>query len=247
MWIVLCHANDLPALWAYRGLKARGLGPLELVSAEALASSLKWVHRVGTKHTSFSVRLADGREISSDSLRGVLNRLTMAPMHLWQSANEADRDYVLQELTAFYLSWLYSLPCPVINRPTPIGLGGQWRSESEWVYLAGQAGLITRPYKHSTADIVQEGNAFPAGPTPGANSQMVFTLAGEAVGSSAPSDVASGCLRLAKLAETELLGIEFVEGDQGEWTFAGAHTQPDLSRGGPALLDGLACALNPRE
>ena len=245
MWIVLCHTNDLPALWAYQGLKARGLSPLELVSAEALASSLRWVHRVGTKETHFSVRLADGRELSDGNLRGVLNRLMTVPLHLWQSANETDRDYVAQELTAFYLSWLYGLPCPVINRPTPIGLGGQWRSESEWIHLAGQAGLTTRPYKRSAEDIVEESSGYPPGFATGANSRVVFVVAGETVGASVPPDVIAGCLRLAKLAETELLGIEFVEGDQAEWTFASANPLPDLRRGGAALLDVLARALNP--
>jgi hypothetical protein len=247
MWVVLCHTSDLPALWAFQGLTARGLSPLELVSAEALASSLQWVHRVGTKATSLTVRLADGREFSDETLQGVLNRLVTAPTHLWQTANEADREYVVQELTAFYLSWLYGLPCPVINRPSPVGLGGQWRDESEWVYLAGQAGLTTRPYRRNAASFVEKDNDFLQKAIPATRPKTVFTLAQNMVGATAPPDVIAGCLRLASLAETELLGIDFIESPESEWTFAGANPQPDLSLGGPALLDALARALtNPK-
>ncbi len=243
MWLVVCHTTDLPALWAYRGLKACGLAPLELVSAEALGSGLRWEHRLGKQGTSLSIKLADGREISSQSLRGVLNRLLTVPVHLWQSAAEGDRDYVTQELSAFYLSWLYSLPCPVINRPTPLGLAGQWRSDTEWVRLAEQAGLATLPYQRSSAALWTEEGGFRLDFQPAAR-HTILTVAGRAAGPPAPPEVIEGCSRLGELAKTELLGAQFVEHPDGGWLFAGATPYPDLTLGGTPLLEALARTLN---
>lgn len=246
MWLVLCHSSDLPALWAHQGLKARGLDPIELVSAEVLASSLRWEHRVGRHGATLAIKLADGREISGQNLRGVLNRLLTVPVHLWQSAVEADRDYVTQELSAFYMSWLYSLPCPVINRPTPLGLAGQWRSEAEWVLLAGQAGLLALPYERRSAASTAEEGGFKLDFRPAAR-HTILTVAGGAVGSPAPSKIVEGCVRLAELAKTELLGVQFVEQPDGGWYFAGSTPYPDLTLGGAPLLEALAHALNPGE
>ncbi len=239
MWLVLCHTTDLHALWAHQGLKARGLDPIELVSAEALASSLRWEHRLGNFGASVTITLADGREVSSQKLRGVLNRLLTVPIHLWQSAVEAERDYVTQELSAFYLSWLYSLPCPVINRPTPLGLSGQWRRDAEWVLLANQAGLPTPPYVHRSAASPAEEGGFNLEFLPAAR-HNVLVVAGRAVGSPAPSKVLEGCLHLSELAKTELLGVQFVETPDVAWLFAGATPYPDLTLGGAPLLEALA-------
>jgi hypothetical protein len=57
-----------------------------------------------------------------------------------------------QELTAFFLSWLYALALPVINRPTPQGLAGQRRQRSEWLWLAAHAGLPMPRYRQTSQD-----------------------------------------------------------------------------------------------
>ena len=139
MWLVLCASTDVSALWAAQGLNARGLEPLEVVSAEMLAQSQRWEHRVGAKGVTIDITQADGRRLRSDTVRGVLNRLVSVPYAPLLLAHPADRDYASQELTAFFLSWLYALSLPVINRPTPQGLAGQWRHRSEWLWLAAQA------------------------------------------------------------------------------------------------------------
>ena len=81
MWLMICSAQDESALWAYYGLRARGLNPLELVTAEMLTTSARWEHTVGVDGANFTVTLADGRVINNRRINGVVNRLTHVPLH----------------------------------------------------------------------------------------------------------------------------------------------------------------------
>jgi hypothetical protein len=239
VWLVLCHTSDVPALWAYQGLRARGLAPLELVSAEELSAALRWAHRVDGRGASVEIALADGRVISSGTLRGVLNRITAVPLALWRSGTAVDREYVEQELTALYVSWIHSLPCPVLNRATALGLAGQWRHESEWIRLAAWAGLPAPVYRQSSDDPPDDAAGASRLHAYGATTQTVIVVGGRATGARAPTAVLNGCVRLASLAETPLLGVDFAAGSAGAWTFAGATPTPDLREGGPAVIDAI--------
>jgi len=243
MWLVLCPSNDLPALWAFQGLKARGLEPLELVTAESFNLGVRWEHRIGTERVSFTATLTDGRRIRNSDVGGVLNRLTYVPVDSLALFQPADREYVQQELQSFFLGWLAALSGPVINRPTPWGLSGQWRHVSEWIALAERAGLPVPPYRLSTRDL-SEAAGWPMRAVPGGTPLLTLIVLGGAVlGSPVPQEVAVGCMRLAELAETALLGVEFAPGADGRWIFVGATPQPDLRLGGEALLDVLVKAL----
>ena len=230
MWLVLCHTDDLAALWAWEGLRRRGLEPLELVTAEVLSCALHWNHLVGAEGASVEIQLAGGRRIASGEVRGALNRLQTVPIPFWRSAEEKDRDYVLQELNAFYTSWIYSLPGRVLNPASASGLCGTWRHRSAWTRLAVQAGLDAVPFHSSGGGDVH-------------STETVIVVNDEAVHPCAPPAVAAGCQRLAKLADTPLLGIGFAAGPEGQWLFAGATAVPDLRAGGEPLLDALAAAL----
>lgn len=243
-WLILCHASDFPALWAFQGLRARGFGPLELVTAEMLSGALRWTHRVDTAGASVEIRLADGSVLTGDTLRGVINRITAVPLHFWRSAPAGEREYVEQELTALYVSWLHALPCPVLNRATALGLAGRWRHESEWVRLAAWAGLSTPTYRHATDDGVDEMRGERRLLPAGVPVRTIVVIDGRTVGACAPQSVLNGCIRLAALADTPLLGVEFTVGSAGRWTFAGATPTPDLRQGGPAVIDALADALS---
>lgn len=243
MWLVLCHTTDVAALWAYQGLKARELAPLELISAESLTYSLCWAHRIGAAGTDVEITLADGRAIRSDHVRGVLNRLLFVPLEHWRSATQGDRDYVQQELTAFYASWLYSLPCPVINRPTALSLAGSWRHPSEWNWLAARAGLPTSVYRQSSLNLATETPGDSGSSPAGTRRETVFTLADRFIGPAATAELREGCLHLAELSGTTLLGIEFNVDTHGEWLFVNATPTPNLILGGSALLNEIQLAL----
>jgi hypothetical protein len=230
MWLVLCDRTDHAALWAHRGLAARGLEPLELVTADALAYALRWEHRVGSSGASVRIELGDGRRIDGGGVRGVLNRLVAVPDGHLALAREADREYARQELFAFFVSWLACLPGRVVNRPTPQGLCGSWRHRSEWLALAAAAGLETVPFRMN-------------GDAPGggfiAASRTVLVVDGEALGVGLPAPVRAGCVRLAALAGEAVLGVELA----ADGLVTGATPLPDLRLGGGRALDLLAEAL----
>jgi len=229
MWLVLCHCSDLAAIWAYEGLKALGMGPLELVSAESLAFSLKWEHRIRTNSASFRITLADGREIASEKVFGALNRLQFVPLPHWHRASLQDQSYVGQEMMAFYTSWLFSMPGRVLNPATPAGLSGAMRRPLEWMRLASQAGLPTAGYQADHSPL-------------SASATMKSVIV---VGGITPADAPypEACGKLAEISKTPLLGISFSMLSDGTLRFCEADTMPDLRLGGPCLLDSLKACL----
>jgi hypothetical protein len=249
MWLVLCDASDASAILAFQALRARGIAPLETITADALSLAEEWEHRVEGDAASVRFRLQDGRAFEGGALRGVLNRLYTAPTWHWRAAAKVDQEYVQQELIAFFLSWLNALPCPVINRPTPQGLCGRWRSEAEWVCLAQRAGLPVAPYRQSSYDRIDEMRGEKRLIAQGTATRTVIVVEGIVTGASVPvpDDVKQACLHFAKGSETGLIGLDFIDGAAGPWTFAGANPMPDLRWGGPALIDALATALAMQE
>ena len=57
-------------VWAYLGLRRRGLAPLELVSCELLGWALTWRHRIGRDGVDTEIGLGDGRHITGAAVRG---------------------------------------------------------------------------------------------------------------------------------------------------------------------------------
>lgn len=242
MWLVLCDANDVSARWAAASLKTRVPGTLELFTADELALAEFGEHRIDGPHATLRFRADDRAEVDGALVDGVLNRLCAIPHAHWRRASSYDRDYVQQEMAAFTLSWLHALRCPVVNRPTPQGLCGHWRQESEWVVLAHRAGLPVGPYRHASTDAVDpaKGERRLVGNGIGVTTMLV--IGDRAIGA-VPADVAPGCVRLAALAATDLLGVDFVVDERGAWRFAGANPMPDLRAGGDAAIDALVGTL----
>ena len=243
MWLVLSSSNDASALWAYQGLKSIGLEPLEHITAESLTVGARWEHTLGRAGVSVNATLVDGRAISHTDVRGTLNCITHVPPDSLGLIHPADREYVHQEHSSFLLSWLNALPQPIINRPTPWGLSGRWRHVSEWIYLAAKAGLPVPYYRLSGRDLGDPTSGTTRAVSPGTPVTTLIVLGDAVLGAPAPPDIQAGCRRLTDLADTALLGVEFVAGPDGGWLFVGATAQPDLRLGGEALLNMLARAL----
>jgi hypothetical protein len=240
MWLVLCDAADVAGIWAYRRLAERGLQPLELFTAQVLATALRIQHRVGATHADVEIETADGRRLRTAEVDGTLNRLTWVPDRHLGLAADADRRYATQELSALFLSWLHALPGAVINRPSPGGLAGRWRHPSEWAVLAARCGLNPDPYHRSSDESPEEAAARHV------DGEMapVFVVSGRVLGGgSLPEGIRAGCRRLARVADTPLLGVQFAAVDEGPWRFIGASPTPDLRRGGDAVVDALLRAL----
>ena len=237
MWLLLCNASDRAALWAARGLTARRIDPLEVLTPELLHYSRRWEHRLEADgRTSFALTLGDGREVDGRNVRGVLNRIPAVPSHLLAHLVETDRDYAQQEWTAFHMSWLSSLQVPVLNLPVSEGLCGAWRHASEWAWLATHAGLAPGDYVQTSAASGPAARDVPAVRT-------VITVDGRGFGD-VPEDIADACAHLAVLAATRVLGVDL---DRDTGRFVAASPLPDLRAGGEPMLDALARALRGRD
>jgi len=238
MWTVLCTSHDHAAFWAWNGLRSRGLNPLELVTAECLAFSSAWEHRVGSDGAHVKIALQDGRVLCSSRIRGVLNRLSAPAADLIAHSTPGDREYANSELQAFYLSWLNSLSGVVINRPSPMGLSGGWRHMSEWAIRAVRAGLHTAPYRQSARDAADRGY-LPLTPDT-VRPVSVIVLRDRVFGAVLPEPIRAGCIRMARAENVELFGIDLYQAADGEWMFGYATPTPNLPIGGEPLLDYMA-------
>jgi len=134
MILVLCDEADIAALWAADGLKRRGLSPTVLTGND-LASVRVWKHTIGAAGADIELRF-ESTAIHGSEIRGVLNRLSFLPRAWLNRIGGPDRDYAVQEMLAFYLSWLHAIAAPKLNPPTPQGLCGNMRHPSAWVALA---------------------------------------------------------------------------------------------------------------
>ena len=238
MWLVFCSLNDAAAVWAYQGLCRSGLSPVHLIAVESLSYCSSWNHRLKATGDSTSFTLPDGRVIESQSVRGTVNRVLAPATIQLTAAVPEDRGYAAQEMFSFYVSWLKTLPTPILNAPTPQGLCGRWRHLSEWIWLATQAGLQTPRFRMSSRDASGAGQHTPM---PAGQTVKTAVVVRDAVfGMDLPSAVTASCVRLAELAELETLGIDFYYGENGEWTFASATPMPDFRLGSWPLIEKLS-------
>ncbi|MFE4305289.1 hypothetical protein ACFRR6_04435 [Streptomyces sp. NPDC056891] len=235
MWLVLCEPEDKAAMWAYTSLKERGLAPIELVAPRSLTRSERSAHRVEKDGASFEIGLPDGRALASGDIDGVLNRLAYAPVEHLVFTSRADTLYAMEEMSALVLSWLECIAPITVNRPSARGLSGAWRSAAEWTVLAARAGLPVAPLPLSSS--------LPAGPhgdaTATTTARTVVVLGERVFGAEPVRALVPACRRLAKLAGTDLLGIDLETDARDAARFAAATTLPDLRIGGDALVDRL--------
>src|SRR2546428_6144002 len=127
-------ARELVSRWEAQGAALLTCGDL---------STAGWRHYVGSPGPSMAV--IAGRRVEDGEISGVLTRMAFLAEQELVDIMASDRAYVVSEMTAFLLSWLSSLTCPVLNRPTPTSLcGPYWRSE-QWSSVANAAGMRVRP------------------------------------------------------------------------------------------------------
>lgn len=149
-FLILAHSNDQTALQVHVMLRARhGPDQVKLVLTEELAYAPYWKHSLEDGKATTELRLRDGSALKSECIGVVFNRLLAPTAPYFASA--IDQNYAVMEMYALFLSWLSSLPCPVVNNVSSIGLGIQTRSHAEWLLLAAKAGLPVRGF-HFTSD-----------------------------------------------------------------------------------------------
>jgi hypothetical protein len=212
---------------------------VEFVTSDDLAHA-RWVHHVGAAGNAVEVTLPDGRALHGDSVNGALNRLVYPPQGTLLLIHPGDKTYVVQELMAFFMSWLHALAGPVLNGATPECLCGRVRSLAEWLWLAGRAGLPTPAYRLSSDHPAAQPSLHVRMPDHAPDLRTVLVVGDRVVGEPAPAAIREGCRRLGALAGTPLFGLEFSVGRGDAWQFAGATGLPDLRLGGQALVDAVA-------
>ena len=229
MWLVTCQDSDRDAVLLAGQLRAAGLEPLELVLATELVHGARWEHRVGSWGSRTQLRLADGREIDSDDVRGVLNRLLWITADGFLGAPDSDREYAGGELHALVQSWLEGFGSRAVNRPAGLGLCGPWRTPDQWRALARTAGLEIRAFPEPSDQVLEFA--------------PVLVVDGEIVeDGGAPAQLREGTLRLAAQLGHDLIELRFDE----NWRFADATLMPALLNCGEARVNAVARALRAR-
>lgn len=207
MILIVAAAADAAAATlaqAWHRSDARCLRPADL-------SMPGWRHFVAADGARGTAVVA-GSVVPESEITGVLTRTTWISPYELPVIAEADRDYAATEMAAFLLSWLSSLDCPVVNRPTPGCLAGPpWRAP-QWMAAAAMAGLKVPGLRRMHE---------PRGDT------VRLTVVGTNCFGVAAPELHAAALRLAALATTELLGVDF-EGDQADAAFLGATAFPSL-------------------
>jgi len=237
--LILCEDGDLAAAWAAVQIRGRG-AEAELIASSTLGAAVRWEHRLDSRSASVEIVLDDGRRISSDDPVPMLNRLSIVPLASLRAAAGADYGYAVQEMSAFFLSWLHAWPGTMINRPTPQGLGGQYRHPSAWAALGAEAGFDVEAWNQGSDDD-PELSWLPRQPA----AATAFVVAGNVLlPPPLPERFEAPARRLAAIAGTALIGIDFGYDAERGWVMTGASPTPDLVCGGAALIDALLAALS---
>lgn len=202
-------AKELTQRWSNAG--ARLLAPYAL-------SMPGWRHRVSSASDS-SVML-EGIAVKIADIRGVLVRLPGIANSDLPHIIAADRSYVAMEMTAFLLAWLTSLPCPVLNRPTPSCLAGPCLRTEQWIWLAAGVGV-------PVADVFRTSKGY-APATHDLGFATAVTVVGETcMGALSPLQ-AEYAHRIARAVNVNLLEVSFI-GAKEDPLFIGANIYVNLS------------------
>jgi hypothetical protein len=186
MRLVLANAGDEIA----RSMAA-ALGSATWCVTPRELSRAGWIH--DPTGNGDDVIVIGGERMPARAVSAVITRLAAVLRSDLPHIVEDDRDYVAAEMTAFLLSFLIKLPCPVINTPSAGSLMGPSWSALRWRAAATQAG-------------------FAPALDPQARGELVVVVGERAVGAASPRTERSA-LALARTANVQLLGLRVVEAD----------------------------------
>jgi hypothetical protein len=227
MHVILCHPDDAAALWLHGALIALGLPKVELVAVEQLVYARRIVHRIDSAGDRSVIDLFDGRKLDSATIAGLVNRIRFLPQQHLTRVAASDRSYAADELRAWLLAWLDSLPCPVINRARPQDLGGLWHHPATVAHQAAVAGL---PFGEGSQD-------------PEAQRSAIVVFEGKVFGPILPRAHQETACRLAALLGTSILQIDVEQGGRTGWRSTGASGMADFRIGGRPLAAAVAAHL----
>jgi hypothetical protein len=171
-----------------------------LLSCEDLTTTgWKW----DASSPSSSVAVVAGQRIPCGAIQGVLMRRPCVLQEELIRIEASDRAYVAAEINAFLMAWLYSLSCPMLNRPTATCLSGpNWRPE-QWVSAAAALGIPAKERRRSVP-------FTPSGSEePDAEEIARLVVVGQHVLGDADAGCAADARKLAAAAGVDLMEVRF--------------------------------------
>ena len=254
-YLVLAHPTDETAIAVASMLRQRhGEFAVELRSPEELLCASHWDHRVSASGVKTEIRMGDGSFLAGNAPSVIFNRIGFVDPPQFITAASVDRDYARMEMFALLLSWLANPGCPVINRPAPNALAGSAFRPPMWFRLAQISGLPTIRLTATSStrrfpadrlavrrpDLAHVGahhtdgrprpNDFSWFSTPIDANRVSFLSVGGRISEDAPAALAEPCRRLAQLADTDILRVDFAASADSPsgWAFAGADSCPHV-------------------
>jgi hypothetical protein len=216
MLVIVASRFDADA----HALAAGWPGPA-LVLTPADLSMKGWRHVTGADE---NTAVIGGRMVAASEIDGVLTRLPAVLESELGSIAADDRAYVAAEMTAWLAAWLWDLPCPVLNRPSPVHLIGPAWSREQWLLAARRLGIPSVTVSRSTRTV---GGASGPGGGPAGTGRVVVTVAGGRPIGAGGDTLTEAAAALAEAAGVELLRAWFTSDDE-EALFVGADYSVDL-------------------
>lgn len=229
MILLIAEPGDMAALWLHAWLAKHGTAAVRIVTPAQLGYASSVAHYLGSPRDGIAFDLGPAGRLCSQDISGVVNRVMIAPQAHIERAPEADRLYASGELHAFMLGWLASLPCPMLNAPSPELLSGPHHSELATLHFAAIAGF------ECDADP-------PSAPQPATTH---FILDGQVIGPLLNSAARDSMILFARAWNARLVQIETRPGAGGRRHFLSATSMADFPRGGALLARAILKALCP--
>lgn len=238
MILFIAEPGDFSALWLVAWLRdqtsveIRVVTPLQLACAQEIAFEMS----SRTAHSCFRLSVDD--TLDSAKMCGVVNRMAVVPGAIAERAANADRQYATDELHAFFLGWLASLECPVLNPPSPECLSGPWHSDIVCRAMASEAGLGPDGLRLRIED---EPPMAESQPVP-ASATRHFVLDSRLIGPLVSARTRDALIQFAQLWGGRLLQVDTVSmGDRR--AIHSATSLVDFRSGGPLLARAVLTAL----
>ena len=215
-------------------------GPARVLGAHDLAVA-GWSGRIEGRPGAAARRrgmaaVVAGELVDPDQLAGVVVRTPCVVEQDLPFIAADDRAYVAAEMTAFLAWWLWRLPCPVLNPPTPACLCGPGWPPIQWVQRAAAMGMPVRTMRRRARFGRSELHHL-------VDSPVTVTVVGRRCLGDADPALADRALRLAAAGGAGLLAVQF-DGSGRDARVVGAHVWVDLTSAEAA--EAVTAALSPR-